>query len=374
MVPEMNGLPSPRDPDLKPINLINRISKTRPVTVAGPMVRYLKLPFRETCRHFGTDIVYTPMILAREFVRNEIARLSDFTTNRNDQCVVVQVGVNNVNDLLRFCEMIHPYVDGVGINCGCPIRDQVREGIGAALMLEPELVADMVRAVKEKYGDSLCIETKIRIHWNLEETVRFAKGVEAAGVDYITVHGRTKNTRSLVPVNLEGIRVVKEAVSVPVIANGDCFTMTSFNDIVAATGVDGVMSARGVLANPALFAGYDECPWMAVEVFLDYAFAYGLNLLLVMHHFGQMVEKRLPKRMTKELYAIKMTVDFIDWVDRYFILKRRGDVGFAELVDLQWQPGMSPREFEEAVVAKAVAEEIQQSRGHFIQGLIRGWW
>lgn len=341
--PTMNGLQLPRDPDYKPINIIRRISPQRPVTVAGPMVRYLKLPFRETCRHFGVDIVYTPMILAREFVRNDMARLSDYTTNRRDQCVVAQVGANNVEDLVRFCDLIHPYVDGIGLNCGCPIRDQVREGIGAALMSKPELVADMVRAVKDKYGDKLCIETKIRIHWDLEETVRFAKGVEAAGVDYITVHGRTKNTRSLVPVNLEAIKLVKASVSVPVVANGDCFSAGDCQRIADYTKVDGVMSARGVLANPALFAGYTTTPWSAIEVLLDAALAYGLSFRLLQHHVSQMADKLLPKLSMRQLHALKLNIELIDWLDDNFVVHRKDDPGFATAVAVPWRPGKEPQ-------------------------------
>lgn len=343
LIPTMKGLQSPRDAAFKPINIIKRVSEHRPVTVAGPMVRYLKLPFRETCRHFGVDIVYTPMILAREFVRNDMARLSDYTTNQRDQCVVAQVGANNVEDFVRFCDMIHPYVDGVGLNCGCPIRDQVREGIGAALMTKPELVADMVRAVKTKYGDKLCVETKIRIHWDLEETVRFARGVEAAGVDYITVHGRTKNTRSLVPVNLEAIKLVKSSVSVPVIANGDCFSVEDCQRIAEYTKVDGVMSARGVLANPALFAGYKATPWSAIEVLLDAALAYGLSFRLLQHHVSQMADKLLPKLYMRQLHSLKLNIELIDWLDEHFIVHRKHDPGFGTAVAVPWRPGKEPQ-------------------------------
>lgn len=177
--PNTSTLPS-RSPQHNPLRILKfaRSDNNRPAFIAGPMVRYSKLPFRELVRNFNTDIVYTPMILAREFVRNDIARLSDFTTNAEDRSVIVQVGCNNVKDLLKFVDMIHPYVDGIGLNCGCPIKEQVREGIGAALMSEPELVSQMVKAVKDKYKDSVVIETKIRIHPDINETIKFVKLVE----------------------------------------------------------------------------------------------------------------------------------------------------------------------------------------------------
>lgn len=301
------------------------------------MVRYSKLPFRELVRQFDTDIVYTPMILAREFVRNGVARSSDFTTNARDRLVIVQVGCNNVEDLLKFVEMIHPYVDGIGLNCGCPIKEQVREGIGAALMSEPELVSSMVRAVKQKYGDKVCIETKIRIHPNIQETLNFVKMVETSGVDFITVHGRTKNTRSSVSVNLDAIKAVKDAVLVPVVANGDCFSLQDAYDIAEYTGVDGVMAVRGILANPALFAGHKTTPWLAVEMFWDLATSYGLPFRIIQHHLSQMLDKSIPRKHLKEMNETTQLVDMIDWFDANFILRRRGEPEFAKHAEPTWR-------------------------------------
>jgi tRNA-dihydrouridine synthase 4 len=338
--PNMLTLP-PRNPNHNPLQMLKLIKSThnRPVFVAGPMVRYSKLPFRELCRDFDTDIVYTPMILAREFVRNEVARLSDFTTNARDRAVIVQVGVSNVEDLLKFVEMIHPYVDGIGINCGCPIKEQVREGIGAALMSQADLVASMVKAVKDKFGDTVCLETKIRIHPNLDDTVAFVKKVEASGVDFITVHGRTKNTRSSIPVDLDAIKLVKQTVSVPVVANGDCFSLEQAYKIAEYTGVDGVMSARGILANPALFAGYSNTPWKAIELFWDYATTYGLPYRITQHHLAQMLDGVIHRKFVKELNEIGTLSELIDWFDEHFILRRRGDDGFATEVEPSWRPG-----------------------------------
>lgn len=330
---------STRDPEHNPVHILRTMRRDhgRPAYIAGPMVRYSKLPFRELVRHFNTDIVYTPMVLAREFVRNDIARISDFTTNDGDRPVIVQVGCNNVEDLLKFVEMIHPYVDGIGLNCGCPIREQVREGIGAALMSEPELVSSMVRAVKEKYGDKVCLETKIRIHKDLNETVRFVKMVEEAGVDFITVHGRTKTTRSSQPANFDAIKLVKESVKVPVVANGDCFSLADAEQIAEYTGVDGIMAVRGILANPALFAGYETTPWAAVEIFWDLASSYGLPYRITQHHLSQMMDKMVPRKHLKEMNDLANMVDLIDWFDAHFVLRRRGEAGFGSTQEPEWK-------------------------------------
>lgn len=327
-----------RDPKNHPLRVIERCAREgRPVHISGPMVRYSKLPFRELVRNYNVDIVYSPMILAREFVRNNMARMSDFSTNKRDTPLVIQFGANNELDIARAAVMIKPYTDAIGLNCGCPIKEQVREGIGAALMTEPEKVAAMVRAVKRACGPDFCVEVKIRIHKDLQETVRFAQMAEAAGADYITVHGRLKAQRSSTPPNLDAIRLIKQSVKCPVIANGDAFGTTSIKQIVEKTGADGVMAARGILSNPAMFAGFDSTPWSAVELFWDIVTSYGLPYRLTQHHFSEMLDKALTKDERKSMNSCNSIVELLDWFDTRFILKRRGEEGFATATEFPWR-------------------------------------
>lgn len=80
------------------------------------------------------------------------------------------------------------------------------------------------------------------------------------------MHGRTRNQKSTEPVNFEGIKLVKESVSMPVFANGSIFSNADAEEMYEKTGVDGVMSARGLLQNPAFFSGYEYTPWECIEV------------------------------------------------------------------------------------------------------------
>ncbi|EDO18712.1 hypothetical protein Kpol_1055p69 [Vanderwaltozyma polyspora DSM 70294] len=339
-VPKPKTLTNENDP----LYIIKTRKKThnRAATIAGPMVRYSKLPFRQVCRDYDVDIVYTPMILAREFVRNGHARLADFTTCSTDSPLIVQVGVNNVADLLKFVEMVSPYCDGIGINCGCPIKEQIREGIGCALIYNPELLASMVSAVKQKYGDKVRLETKIRIHDDLEQTVELCNKVCDAGVDWITIHGRTRTTRSSQPVNLDAIKYIISQIkgrNVPVVANGDCFVETDLAKISECTGADGVMAVRGLLANPALFAKYDVCPWGCLEKFWYWAMEFStLPFQLLQHHLFCMLENmQLQKPLLKEMMTLKNTVQLIDWFDKNFIFKRHNDEGFGVTVDIPYR-------------------------------------
>jgi tRNA-dihydrouridine synthase 4 len=211
------------------------------------------------------------MMLAHEFTRSPIARDSDFTTHPAERLptshdsrphiLIAQFAASSPADFARASSLIEPWVDGVNLNCGCPQSWAIKEGIGCQLMEEPERVAEIVSAAKALLGPlGKSVSVKIRIAKDLSKTKRWVDIVQAAGVDYITVHGRTRSQRSSTPPDYDAVAQVKAHAKVPVVANGDAYTLAGVQDIAARTGVDGVMAARGLLENPALFAGYDVTP------------------------------------------------------------------------------------------------------------------
>ena len=261
------------------------------------MVRYSKLPFRLLARSYDTDITYTPMILAHEFIRSSIARDSDFTTcplerqatpDGRQHALIAQFASSEPEEFARAAQLIGPWVDGVDLNCGCPQSWAIKEGIGCSLMENPSLVASMIRAARARLGPEQSVSVKIRIHKDLAQTVRWVKEVEAAGVTFITVHGRTRSQRSSTAPDYEAIRQLRQHVSVPLVANGDAYVLSDVDKIATLTGADGVMAARGILENPAMFAGFDVTPAEAVQKFLEYAIRCPIPLPLVLHHISEM--------------------------------------------------------------------------------------
>lgn len=293
------------------------------------MVRYSKLPFRLLIREYNVDVTYTPMILASEFIRSQTARDSDFTTNDLERqptkdgrghALIAQFASSSPEEFARAVDLISPWVDGVDLNCGCPQSWAIKEGIGCSLMENPEAVAEMVRAARARLGSSKSVSVKIRIQKDLEQTLRWVKTVEAAGVDYITVHGRTRSQRSSTPPIYEAIRRVKDVATVPIFANGDVYSAPDVKRVIALTQTDGVMAARGILENPALFAGYDVTPAECVRAFIRHAVRCPIPFPLVLHHVSEMTGRMhgMGKRERKRLMECRDLVDLIDWMDEKF--------------------------------------------------------
>ncbi|KAF2487742.1 hypothetical protein BDY17DRAFT_17297 [Neohortaea acidophila] len=290
------------------------------------MVRYSKLPFRLLIRSYDVDVTYTPMMLAHEFNRSAIARDSDFTTcelertavpPQQPRILIAQFAASDPVEFARAAQLIASWVDGVDLNCGCPQSWAIKEGIGCSLMEDPESVAAMVRAAKHVLSPmGRSVSVKIRIHKDLQRTLQWVKVVEAAGVDYITVHGRTRSQRSSTPPDYDAIRQIKAAATVPVVANGDAYARHHVKKIATLTGVDGVMAARGILENPALFAGYETTPPECVRAFLRLAVRYPIPYALVLHHMADMTNRMpdMTKRERKRLMECQDLVDLIDFV------------------------------------------------------------
>ena len=219
----------------------------------------------------------------KRFIRHPIARDSDFSTNDKEGPLIAQFASGDAIEFGRAAEMIAPWVNGVDLNCGCPQSWAAKEGIGCSLMADPVKVASMVKEAKRRLGRNKSVSCKIRIHKDLDETKRFIDIITDAGVDYITIHGRTRNQRSTTPPDFAAIKILTAPASVPVLANGDVYSLKGAHEIAQETGVDGVMAARGLLVNPALFAGYERAPPEAVARFIAYASRSGLRFGTSLH-------------------------------------------------------------------------------------------
>ncbi|KAF4864224.1 tRNA-dihydrouridine(20a/20b) synthase [NAD(P)+]-like [Colletotrichum siamense] len=342
-------------------------SQDRFLNVSAPMVRYSKLAFRQTVHEYGTDLCWTPMILSKEFNRNNFARDSDLTisTQGVQPPTIVQFGSNSPIELARSSSLAAPYVNGVDLNCGCPQSWACAETLGAALMEKRELVRDMVIETRQRLANDgwhvgkerdidspkgRSVSVKIRVHKDLRRTMDFIDTVignpHDRNIDFLTIHPRTRHTASSTPINTEslGILLEKYGDTLPILLSGDVFSMATLplstvsktvsepdgqvtNGLTpftpSGTKLAGLMSARGILANPAIYAGYEACPWEAVESFMRHVIRAPIPVKLVQHHLHEMVgpgmgpDKKalLDKQERAALQRLDSMIDVIDFMD-----------------------------------------------------------
>lgn len=232
--------------------------------------------------------------------------------------MIVQFAAKEAQVLCDAARIVCPFADGIDLNCGCPQRWAMAEGYGACLINKPELVRDMVRHVRNQIDNpGFSVSIKIRIHEDLKRTVDLCQKAEATGVSWITVHGRNVEERHQ-PVHYDAIKVIKESVSIPIVANGDIKTLKDAENVHHLTGADGVMVARGLLANPAMFAGYEETPLKCIQDWVNIALEHGTPFTCFHHHLMYMMERITSKQEKKVFNVLSSTSAVLDYLNDHY--------------------------------------------------------
>jgi len=224
---------------------------------------------------------------------------------------VIQFAANTPIELHNAAEKVKPYCDAIDINCGCPKKWVMQEGYGSALLTNPELISQMVKITTNNIN--IPVSIKIRIDKDLTKTVALAQQAERAGVAWISVHGRTYKERSSQLANWNAIKLIKESVQIPVMANGDIFSLEDACKAYEQTKVNGVLSARGILANPALFYGYNTVPTECVMDYMNIAINNGTIFKTIHQHLMMMLFNTHTKWEKIEFNSIQSTTGLIDY-------------------------------------------------------------
>jgi len=234
--------------------MTKKIDFSQPLMVLAPLAGYTDLPFRAVVKKFGADITISEMISSNALVYKSERTKKMIEKSPSEDPYIVQIAGNNVEIVRDAVLMLNDIdgIDGIDLNCGCPAPKVFSHGSGSNLLGDLKKLEEILSTVK-KYSKKQYTSAKVRIGVNDKIPVEIAKAVEACGVDFVSVHGRTRAGKYKAPVDYDAIRDMKAAVKIPVIANGDIKDYEKAKEVLKYTNADGVMIGRGAIGKPWIF-------------------------------------------------------------------------------------------------------------------------
>ena len=220
----------------------------------SPMAGVTDLPFRLICKQKGCGMLYTEMINAKALCYNDENTKKMTKIEDEEHPIAIQIFGSEPEYMGRAAEILNSHPNEIlDINMGCPAPKVIKNGDGSALMKNPKLAEEVMRAVVE--NSTKPVTLKIRKGWddNSVNAVEIAKIAEQAGISAVAIHGRTREQYYSGKADWDIIKEIKESISIPVIGNGDVFEIDDAINMLEKTNCDAIMIGRGAQGNPWIF-------------------------------------------------------------------------------------------------------------------------
>jgi len=253
---------------------------SKPLYFLAPLAGLTDLPFRSVVKKFGVDVTVSEMISSNALAYNSKKTYKMLEKSPLESPYSIQIAGSNEEIIKRAVDIINKQdgVDIIDLNCGCPVPKVVNNLQGSALLTDLKKMSKAIETIK-KYSNKDYTSVKIRLGFTEKNHIEIAKVCEDSGADFIAVHGRTRSGKFKAPVDYDAIAEVKEAVSIPVIANGDIDSKEKAKWVLEHTKCDGIMIGRAAVGRP----------WIFKEIKDDLVANKELVANVVLEHFDQMI-------------------------------------------------------------------------------------
>ncbi len=241
----------------------NRVSHLIQSKVSlAPMAGITDYVLRTLVRKYSKNCLLTTEMISSEYLAQTMNGRSgtEILKRNNDHSPIsYQISGHKPHMMKQAAEFLTNYADMIDINMGCPVKKVVGGQDGAALMRNPSLAADLVKAVKD--GTDKPVSVKFRLGYTADEMnyVEFGQAMQEAGAEFITIHGRTRSQMYSGSADWAKIRALKENVDIPVFANGDITSVDKAIECLELSCADGVAIGRGAIGDPTLIARIEHC-------------------------------------------------------------------------------------------------------------------
>lgn len=245
----------------------------------APLAGFSDPPLRGVVKKFGCDATVSEMISANALVFEGEKTLKMLEKNAAETPFFVQIAGSDAEIIKKAVLLINKFdgIDGIDLNCGCPVPKVVKQGAGSALLLDLPRLSRLVETIK-KYSNKKFTSAKVRLGFGAVDIENIAHAVQSAGADFIAIHGRTRAGGYSAAVDYGAIARAKRALQIPVIANGD-INSSNAPAVRDLSGADALMIGRAVVGRP----------WIFREIKTGERASDALKREVVLYHFSQML-------------------------------------------------------------------------------------
>ncbi|NDV94978.1 tRNA dihydrouridine synthase DusB [Dysgonomonas sp. 521] len=235
---------------------IGNINFSKNPVFLAPMEDVTDMGFRLMCKQFGADMVYTEFVSSDALIRHVNKTQAKLTISEEERPVAIQIYGREVEAMVeaaKICEEANP--DILDINFGCPVKKVAGKGAGSGMMRTPDLMVDITAAVVKAVNIPVTVKTRLGWDCDSKIIVELAERLQDAGIQALTIHGRTRSQMYSGEADWTLIGEVKNnpRMHIPIIGNGDLTTPEVCKQRFEETGVDAVMIGRGSIGSPWVF-------------------------------------------------------------------------------------------------------------------------